>query len=58
MPVQFVHEVENFIKEMQALDVDKEEEDGEEGEMDDVINQNINNADDQDDTGIDIADQC
>ena len=56
MPPENAQEVENFIKEMQALDVDKEEEDGEEGEMDDVINQNINNADDQDDTGIDIAD--
>ena len=41
-----MQEVENFIKEMQALDVD----------MDDVTNQIMNNVDDQDDTDIDIVD--
>ena len=41
---------------MQALDVDKVEEEDEGGEMDDIINQNINNVDDQDDTDIDIVD--
>ena len=55
-----MQEVDNFIREMQALDAYKVEEEGEGGGhhsgMDDDINQNINNVDDQDDTEIDIVD--
>ena len=51
-----MQEVEIFIKEIQALDVNKVEEEGEGGEKDDLINQNINNVDDQGDTEIDIVD--
>ena len=60
--LQFVQEVDNFITEMQALDADKVEEEGEGGGhhsgIDEDIIQNINNVDDQGDTEIDIVDQC
>ena len=52
----FVQEVENFIQKIQALDVNKVEEEGEGGEKDDLITQNINNVDDQDDTEINTVD--